>query len=150
MPAIFFQSLKCIQKDIMKKLFKIQSCSETTSYDYCYIPVYSGLFRSELVWTGLNWSGPVWSSLNCSGPVWTSLNWSNPVFSVLTRSEPVSLPLSNHWLYISSIYSKKINEILAAKLHFQQFLIEQSDELWMEQLFLNGFNPSPTNGFLKT
>lgn len=42
---------------------------------------------------------------------------------------------SRHCIYLiidftfTSIYSKKRNEMLAAKLHFPQFLIEEGDEL---------------------
>lgn len=46
-----------------------------------------------------------------------------------------------HYIYLiigftfTSVYFKTRNEMFAAKLHFQQFLIREGDELWMEQLF---------------
>lgn len=46
-----------------------------------------------------------------------------------------------HYIYLiidctfTSVYFKTRYEVLAAKLHFKQFLIKEGNELWMEQLF---------------
>lgn len=46
-----------------------------------------------------------------------------------------------HYIYLiidftfTSIYFKTRNEMPTAKLHFQQFLLKEGNELWMEQLF---------------
>lgn len=47
----------------------------------------------------------------------------------------------SHYIYLiidftfSSVFFKTRYEVLAAKLHFKQFLIREGNELWMEQLF---------------
>lgn len=103
----------------------------------CFLCLCKGTFGN------INWEEPH-SILNSAMGICPIIQLSNYTKhpSVLTTPlnialwhQPKTLHLSNHWLYIYLNLFQDTKWNACCKLHFQQFLIKEGNELWMGQLF---------------